>query len=498
MSCAVVINALLPVRRWMDFRSPVDAVEKLLEKASTIVPAKDIYIIVDQPLSREMDERFDGLQRIFVDDRRSRTVFSTVARFLKKYEDAVYFFVDTPILSTDLTKKMLELHRREIAEYTYGEGFPAGYTPEIIKVSVFQKLATLLRSDDTLIGRESIFSALSKDINSFDIETYFAPRNLKLRRIELTTSSKANAILTSRVIEKKGVNCSYESFCDLIDREPSILRTVPSYAEIEITNRVNTQTVFSPIPYLKREIGDMKMEHFGIVFEKLLNISETLYLSFSYLGEPLLHSDIKGLIEHVINRRNANLILETDGMLFTPDFSDYVVQLGAENLTVIFQVDAINDHTYMNLRRGDLGRAERNIRYLLSKCNRNVYVQITRIEKNEEELLEFFDRWEKEGAGVIVQKYNSFLNILPHLSDVDLRPLEREPCWHLMRDIVVFRNGDVPRCKQDINGQFILGNLIEGDVEEVWKVGESFYLEHCAHRYDKYCAACDEYYTFNF
>lgn len=498
MKCAVVINALLPGRRWMDFKSPVDGVKKLIEKASTMVPVKDIYILVDEQLSREMDERFDGLKRILVEDRKARTVFATLARYLKKYEDAVYFFVDTPVLSTELTKKMLEEHRREIAEYTYGEGFPTGYTPEILKVSVFQKLASLLGSDDSFIGRDSIFSTLSKDINSFDIETYFAPRSLKLRRIELTTSSKANAILTSRVIEKGGVDCSYESFCKLIDCEPSILRTVPSYAEVEITNRVNTSSVFSPVPYLRREIGDMKMEHFRTIFEKLLNVSETLYISFSYLGEPLLHPDIREFIEEVISKRDLNLILETDGMLFAPDFSDYIAKLRAENLIVIFHVDAVNDHTYLDLRSGDLGRVERNIRYLLSKWKRNVYVQITRVEKNEEELLEFFDRWEKEGAGVIVQKYNSFLNILPPLSDADLRPLEREPCWHLMRDIVIFRNGDVPRCKQDINGQFILGNLIEGDLEEVWKSGERFYLEHCAHRYDRYCAVCDEYYTFNF
>jgi spiro-SPASM protein len=161
-------------------------------------------------------------------------------------------------------------------------------------------------------------------------------------------------------------------------------------------------------------------------------------------------------------------------------------------------VDAIRDETYRKIRGGDLSRVERNLRYLLDKGVDNVYVQMVRMEVNEDEMLEFFEVWEREAKGVIIQKYNSYLNLLPALSDTDLIPLERGKCWHLLRDLVIFWDGKVPRCKQDINGKFLLGNILEDTLSDIWRRGEPFWLDHCKKKYDEYCKICDEYFTFNF
>jgi spiro-SPASM protein len=242
----------------------------------------------------------------------------------------------------------------------------------------------------------------------------------------------------------------------------------------------------------------MEFEAFVKVLAKILDLSEDFHIEFSYLGESLLHGEIRRILEHTISNQRIHTILRTDGTLCTPAFSDYLAGLNAQNLSIICELDAARSETYRTIRQGDLNKVERNVRYLLSKLNKNVYVQMVRVDDKEEEMLKFYDLWEKEGARIIIQKYNSFLGLLPERSRHDLRPLERMCCWHLQRDLVVFHNGNVPRCKQDINGMYLLGNLLKEDASTVWERGLIHYADHCKKKYDRYCTICDEYYTFNF
>jgi spiro-SPASM protein len=393
---------------------------------------------------------------------------------------------------------MISLHTGEFAEYTYGEGFPVGIAPEIVKVDLFPKLASLLEKENPDAVRDSIFTGLSKEINSFDIETYFAKEDLKLMRIELTTSSKRNVLLVERVIKNLGISCGYEKFCNYISENPAVLRTTPSYIEMEITSEHNGECIYSPLSGLTRKAGNMNYDDFRVVLDKVRTFTDSCHVALSMWGEPLSHGDIKNIIEYTIQDKKTNLILETDGVLFDPDFSDFVSGLGAENLHVIFEVDAVGFETYKKIRGGDLNKVERNIRYLLSKKMPNLYVQLVRLAENESEMLKFFDMWEKEGAKVIIQKYNSYAGLLPDLTEYDLSPLERMPCWHVLRDMVVLHDGSVPRCKQDVNCLYPLGNLLQEDISDVWERGAPLYLEHCEKNFDKYSSKCDEYYTFNF
>lgn len=498
MKNAIVLNAVIKNRRWRDEIRGLDPVKELIKKLKKIGIEEDIFIIVDDTGPRQLRDLLNVYNKIQIDDLRAKNVFQKIYSSLSLYENIIYLYIDTPLIDIEITEKMLALHIEELAEYTYGEGFPAGITPEIIKADLFPKLSSLLANDNSEIERGSIFYSLSKEINSFDIETYFSSEDLKLMRIELSTSVRKNALLVEQVIENEGILCGYDRFCAFIRKHPAVLRTVPSYIEIEITSSANEACIYSPLRYIKRAGGSLDYDYFRIVLDKIRAFSEDFYVAFSLLGEPLMHQQIKKFIEYTLQDKNINLILETDGILFDPAFSDYISDLEADNLHLIFEVDASESETYKKIRGGDLNRVERNIRYLLSKTGKNVYVQMVRIDENEQEMLKFYDLWEKEGAGVIIQNYNSYAGLLPDISKYDLRPLERIPCWHLQRDMVVFHNGDVPRCKQDINGLFPMGNLLSDEISEVWEKGKPCYLKHHAEDYDEYCVKCNEYYTFNF
>lgn len=498
MKSALVLNTLLKSDRWLQKIGNLEPVVELLKKFGQIWGKDDTFLVVNEGVMKKIGDNFKGYEKIEIPDGNAKDLFQGMYRTLSSYDIFTYGFIDTPLIDMDITKKMLLLHEEEFAEYTYGEGFPPGVVPEVVNVNLLPKVVALLERDTAEILRDSLFYVLSKDINSFDIETYFAPVDLKLKRIELSTSLKRNALLTERIIEREGISCSYEHLCKLLDESPLLMRTVPSFVEVEITTSVNGASIYSPVPLLKRNPGSMSFENYRLILDKILDFSEDVYIAFSFLGEPLQHQDIERFIEYSISNKRINLILETDGVFFKPHFSDYINDLKADNLHVIFDLDAVSDETYGKIREGNINQVERNIRYLLSKTRQNIYVQMVRMDINEEEMLKFYDIWEKEGAKVIIQKYNSYLELLPPLSQSDLRPLERMSCFHLLRDFVVFHNGDVPRCKQDINGIFNLGNLIREEISSVWERGGEFYLQHCKQNYDEYCTVCDEYFTFNF
>jgi spiro-SPASM protein len=494
MKHAVIINAMTDYSP----HGSIDHRESLLLKATHLAQKKDIYLIATASLFRSLGNVARGFGRITVQNNAAAHVLGEMLKTLKGYDEFLYFYIDTPLLDLDIAREMLTLHRKEIVEYTYGDGFPVGVVPEVLNVELLPKLISLLGEDTATLKRDSVFTILQKQINSFDIETYFSQRDLTLRRIELTLGPERNRVVTERVIEKAGVECSFERFCALVDEEPLILRSLPAYVEVEITNRINRPCLYAPNDLLKRKQGDMGFEEFEDILEEIMSFTDDLHLSLSYLGEPLLHPSFRPLVERVVSRKGVKLIIESDGFLFTPEYSDWAAELQCDRLHFIFEVDAVDQETYRSIRGGDLRRVERNIRYLLSKQIGRVYVQMVRMDCNEGEMLQFYDQWQEEGAQVIIQKYNSFLDLLPPQSSSDLRPLDRQPCWHLQRDLVVFHDGSVPRCKQDINAEFLLGTLRKDEIRTIWEGNAQTYLEHCSGTYDCHCTICDEYYTFNF
>ena len=128
------------------------------------------------------------------------------------------------------------------------------------------------------------------------------------------------------------------------------------------------------------------------------------------------------------------------------------------------------------------------------------FVQIRKVKENNLEIEDFYNFWKSKGAGVIIQKYNHYLNTLEDRSVVDLTPLDRQPCWHLLRDMEIFVNGDIPVCKQDFNGKMILGNAGENTIKDIWDKLKEYYILNYKEKFDKIniCTSCDEWYTYNF
>ena len=102
----------------------------------------------------------------------------------------------------------------------------------------------------------------------------------------------------------------------------------------------------------------------------------------------------------------------------------------------------------------------------------------------------------------LFQKYDDFAGKLPPCKPADLSPLDRDPCWHLRRDMTILYNGDVPAC-HSCWSENITGNVFNQPLEEIWHKTDVLLEMHinknycCASKCAN-CEKCDEWYTFNF
>jgi spiro-SPASM protein len=97
-----------------------------------------------------------------------------------------------------------------------------------------------------------------------------------------------------------------------------------------------------------------------------------------------------------------------------------------------------------------------------------------------------------------VQKYDHFCGYLPDRKVTDLSPLTRFACYHLRRDLTVLLDGTVRMCREDLLGDYHVGNVLEEGIETVWERMAPYYRGHLSGELPALCENCDEYYTYNF
>jgi spiro-SPASM protein len=199
------------------------------------------------------------------------------------------------------------------------------------------------------------------------------------------------------------------------------------------------------------------------------------------------------------------VLIETDGSLVDAGIVSRLKSIaenapqranGHEKIYWIVYIDAMDKTMYSRMHANTaenaptFPKALEALDTLTSAFGKAVYPQFMRTTENEEQL-EAFYRTYKEKGNLIIQKSDSFCGKLPDMRPADLAPLVRYPCWHLVRDMVIFPDGSVPMCREcvlDTDGSGGL-NVFSDGLAAVWeKTGKETTL----------CKDCDEYYTFNF
>jgi spiro-SPASM protein len=480
----------------------VSALARAIAFGRGLPGVEEVALLLSQPLL-DAGGAIAGVKTILRDDWSVAVLLDVLSALGEGRDDIVYFYGDCPLLDPSLAARMLGNHRRYFADYTFADGFPYGLSAEVLRGETARRLRSLAGDGPDARkapDRETLFTVIKKDINSFDIETELSAVDLRMLRATLAADSERNFLLLSRVAERGGRDA--ESACRLLQESPEILRTLPAYFPIQIAERCPQSCSYCPYPAVggdpTKRSGLMPLDSFASLLDKVERFVGDGVIGVSLWGEPSLHPDIPALVSETLSRPGLELVIETSGIGWDPAVFEKVRSFSSRAPTWIVSLDASQQATYRALRGEGFAEALRTAEALLALFPDSAWVQAVRMKENEEDLEAFFKSWRTRSENVIIQKYDSFCGMLPDRTVADLSPVKRFPCWHLLRDMPILLDGTVPLCREELKAERSLGNALVEDLAAIWERGAAVHRSHLSGEYPGSCARCDEYYTYNF
>ncbi|MDR2150198.1 MAG: spiro-SPASM protein [Spirochaetaceae bacterium] len=482
-----------------------------LERVSVFPGVRKVVVLVQEGAALPVPE---SCTRIAAPFWSVKILLETLAK-IAAGSDLLYFaWADCPFLDPRLAESIAQRHLRYKAEYSYADGWPAGLAPEVLAPSTAALLAKLASDNHEPVKRDTLFSVIQKDINSFDIETEIAPVDLRPYRLQFSADSKRTLLLLTRFAHAGLSGGGSAAISALIQDKPELLRTLPVFYAIAVTEHCPQRCALCPYPLQEAPaFPPISLEQFSTLLDNISAFSGDAVIDLSLWGEIALHPHKIELIQAVLSRPALSLIIETSGI----GWKESELQTIAEEalhcpprinrqppVSWILSLDAYSQERYRAVRGSGYEEAITQAHSLLKLFPQDTYVQAVRVNGAEDDIEQFYRFWKGKNAHIIIQKYDDFCGVLPFLQASDLSPLIRRPCWHLSRDMAVLLDGTVPSCREDLSCSRVLGNVFTETLETIWLRGESWYAKHCTasstQRWEEMglCARCDEYYTYNF
>ncbi|GHT74916.1 spiro-SPASM protein [Spirochaetia bacterium] len=466
-----------------------------------------------------------------------KRLLETISTLSQGFDLTWFAWADCPLLDGDLAAAVADRHLRFAAEYSYADGWPYGFAPELLAPGVAGILAKITGDDDGPVERDALFSVIQKDINAFDIETEISPVDLRNHRLSLTADTKRNLMLLTSLIGA-GLKSASDA-AGIIEARPELLRTLPAFYAIQTSGPCAKACKLCPYPQFGALDGTavtarqdfLDPAKFEALLDQIAAFSDDAVIDLSLWGEFALHPQKIDLIRMTLERPDLSLIIETSGLGWKLAELEEAAALAAQAalaasrcssfngagrtapkapLSWIVSLDTADEKRYGEIRGPGFAEAMETTRTLIRLFPGDTYVQAVRVAGEEDDTEKFYRTWKDElaktkgAANIIIQKYDDFCGVLPKKQATDLSPVTRRPCWHLMRDMNIVIDGRVLLCREELSALGnaaagrVLGNVFEESLETIWLRGTGPYREQCSRSYAGICAGCDEYYTFNF
>lgn len=428
------------------------------------------------------------------------------------YLDSVFGLADF-----SLTDKLYSIHTEYCADYSVVENAPGGLSGVFFSRSVFEAMEINQGEENVESIDKAIPESLpvgfqeyiEKNINRFHVEVHFEHPDLRMLRLDFGGKSKRSVLSMGDVLENiQAEEAVYPQLEKLFFEKPGLLYHFPSYLELEVFGKCDYACTFCPRLYATPLDNDLlSTEDIAKILEYSKKGLDDSVITLGGLGEPLQHPEIEKIVEMILKEKSVPMVIvETNGKNLNRLFS-LLEHSDVGRLRLVVNVNSLDQyHEIHKTAAEDKETVLKNIEkcaQILEKKNpaykKNIYVQSLKITDNERQLDVIYDFTDKTGISFLLQKYNTYNDLMPQKRVSDMTPLERSFCWHLRRDLYVRANGDVAFCKQDIGSQKIRGNIRKDDIEQIAKSCRSDWEKNYRQKWpaEPDCAVCDEYFTFN-
>lgn len=244
--------------------------------------------------------------------------------------------------------------------------------------------------------------------------------------------------------------------------------SLPSHIDIESTNRCQLSCRMCPFRIMKRTKGDMPWAIFKKIIDECQG-ARTCYLH--QIGEPLLHSNIFGMINYA-HHAGIRTSISTNALLLKERTVE-ILKSSLDELTLA--LDGLDSEIYGRFRdKRVFWKVYHDIVAFL-KCgfpdSLHVQVQLIEMEGNRNQVDEFRYRFGRYNVEVLVKPFSTFAG---NVEDLGYRTKEKAArCSKLYNSITFNRDGIVVICCRDFDHFTVVGNIARQSLREIWE-GEPY------------------------
>lgn len=243
----------------------------------------------------------------------------------------------------------------------------------------------------------------------------------------------------------------------------------------ELTNRCNSNCIMCTHQFMKRKEEDMKVS----MIESILKQVKPKTIIYHFFGESLLYEHL-GYAINLANQKNIYTVIDTNAQLLTPSMFTYLSACGLGKVIISF--GASTKKTYESIWRNlDFDTVINNIQDIYkikkrSKLKTRIEIRIIVTKENRKEVIscdpsfidfieEFSDRF------TFVKEF--------HLFGYDRVPFKKrrvKDCKQrdrLNKEMVIKSNGDIILCCADLDGEYVIGNIQEDTIKNIY-YGDKF------------------------
>ncbi len=432
----------------------------------------------------------EGIKNVIINEKYPYEILNTILKEAKTSDEIMIYNAGNPFYDLNFIEEMFNRHNKYIADYTYCIGYPAGLVPEIIRKDIIKELI-ILSKDNKKITKDYIFQTISKDINSFDIETILSDHDVRIFRTSIGSNDKGEEKLTNYLFNKFKEQVSINTIVEFINNNPHELFTTIYLLILDLTNYSTISSIY--YPKNKENKNQMNFNLIKKMIKKIKSINQDIHIILGGIGEPLEHERFIDIINFIIEN-DLEVIVETTGYNLTDELLKKIINLN--KVIFILKYDAYDEKTYKIIHpEWDFNKINISLE-ILKNAGVKTYKQVIRMMDNEIEIEKFIRK--KEVDDLIIRKFSTFCDMIPDKKVVDLAPLERIPCYHLRRELYIRSDGKVPVCIYSRYKNHFIGDIDNDDLDLLIENLKKFYIKDSKKEYLEFCKNCNDYYLFNF
>jgi len=284
-----------------------------------------------------------------------------------------------------------------------------------------------------------------------------------------------------------------------IKRYGSHFSEVPPALQIEPTNYCNLKCICCASSRSKRKKGYMDLDLFKKIIDDAAQIG-VRHVDLFLHGEPLLHPHLGEMVQYIKLKR-LRVEIATNAMVLDKEKMYTILHSGLDrNDRLRFSILGYSKETHEKIQRGvNHEKVIMNVLDFLELQKKSqakgptVKIGFCVIPENEHEKKIFMKYWREKVDRVMVT--DASISFREYKRKINVTSPRKKYCWDFWARMTILWNGDVTVCCVDVDGDFVLGNLENETIKEIWNNEQLMAIKeiHKERNFEKFplCANCD-------